>query len=101
MKPQTIYITIPDEDTLKADLERKSEIFEAMRAKMADSLDTCENCEATSICTPITLQDNDLFADLLVCDSCKLSLTLSHMGDLSRERVAQLRGKNNEQGTTS
>jgi hypothetical protein len=91
--PQTIYLYTPDEDTLKADLERKSEIFEAMRAKIADSLDTCENCGETSICTPITLRDNDLFADLLVCDNCRLSLTLSHMGKLSRERVAQLRGE--------
>lgn len=54
---------------------------------ITESIDDCEICGKTAVCTPHTFQDGDLLADMLICHDCRLCLTLMSMGRRARGRV--------------
>jgi hypothetical protein len=65
----------------------------AVDPELADALDACEICNKSAVCVTITAQAGELLADMLVCSFCRLGATMRHMRELSRQRVAQLRGE--------
>jgi hypothetical protein len=94
VKQLSINGNIKTNGELRTAVERGAATSKTVRR--ADNLDTCEMCEATAVCSTITIEVGGEFADMLVCDHCRLSVAFSRMGNLERDRVTQLRGTNNE-----